>query len=128
MDIVEIIQNSPDAIIGKGTTIEEIELAEQELDLSFSQEYISYLEKIGQALFEGHELTGIGVADYLDVVKITKDENTNNPNTIGLYVIEKTNFDLVVIWQDSTGIVYETIGASIPRPINTSIAEYLNQN
>lgn len=108
MKTIEFIKNQSGLIIGNSSTYEEIENAEKMLNISFAREYKDYLAEFGFAIFYGHELTGLCEGKRLDVVKITQLER-NYLKTINKtwYVIEQTNVDGIVIWQDSYGFVYQ---------------------
>ena len=54
-----------------------------------------------------------------------KKEKLINTNTEGLYVVEKMNFDFIIVWQDSSGVIYETRYKSEPEVIYSSLAEYI---
>lgn len=110
----------------KGVTDEEINFAECKLNLKFSNEYKQYLREFGVASFEGHEWTGICKSDRLNVVQVTKEEISRKqiiPK--GLYVIEQTHIDDIVIWQNEQGEVFQSSFNEIPRKIADSLLEYI---
>ncbi|NBJ98967.1 cell wall assembly/cell proliferation coordinating protein, KNR4-like protein [bacterium 1xD8-48] len=110
----------------KGVTENEIRVAEQALGLSFAKEYRTYLQTFGLASFQGHELTGIIKSPRLSVVVQTVAERNNNPHiSDDMYVIEKANIDGIVIWQENTGEIFETIYDSVPTLICKSFSEYI---
>ena len=43
----------------------------------------------------------------------------------GMYAIEQTHIDDIVIWQSESGEVYQTVRNSKPKKIAECIAEYL---
>lgn len=59
MSFAEIIKTKPDYIGANGRTDTEIEKAENELGITFAEDYREYLREIGLACFDGHELTGL---------------------------------------------------------------------
>lgn len=117
------------AIVGKGVPFEAVLEAEQLLGVTFSDEYRDYLCKYGVAAFNGHELTGISSSNRINVVDVTinvKDSNQKIPSD--LYVIEQTNIDGIIIWQDRDGLVYASNDTDAPRVIAKSIEEFLMAN
>ncbi|MDE6995014.1 MAG: SMI1/KNR4 family protein [Lachnospiraceae bacterium] len=110
----------------KGVTEEEIRVAEQILGLSFSKEYRAYLRAFGLASFQGHELTGIIKSPRLSVIAQTIAERNNSPHIPDdMYVIEIANINGIVIWQGSTGEIFETICDGVPTLICKSFGEYI---
>ena len=126
-NIVELIEESPNLYVLKGISNQEIIDAEKELNLSFSNEYKSYLKEFGVASFDGHEWTGICKSNRLNVVHVTNLEMMRNslvPKEF--YVIEQTNIDDVVIWQNKEGEVYQSTSISNSLKIANSLVDYLN--
>lgn len=110
----------------KGVTEDEIRVAEQTLGLSFAKEYRAYLQVFGLASFQGHELTGIIKSPRLSVVAQTVAERNNNPHIPDdMYAIEIANIDGIVIWQRSTGEIFETICDGVPTLICKSLSDYI---
>lgn len=104
----------------------EIKKAEEDLQVSFSQEYIDYVTEYGFITWRGHELTGICQAKRLNVVDVTQEERENNPEiSNNLYVIEQTHIGNIVIWQDEIGTIFRTDYQSQPKKIAESLREYL---
>jgi hypothetical protein len=125
--IVEVIRGLPNLLpLNAAATITEITDAEIQLRVRFAKDYSEYLSVFGAILADGIELTGIAKSEHRNVVSVTKREwelNANVRHT--MYVIENTRVDGIVIWQDSTGIIYQTSPNSAPRPIAGGLAEYL---
>ena len=126
MDIVKLIQSKTDLMIYSPASPELIIQAEKELQVTFSEDYIDYISAFGIAIFEGHELTGICDKKRLDVVRNTKEERALNMFVSkGWYVLENPGIDGIIIWQDGTGKIYQTIPNGQKRLIANSLAEYL---
>ena len=90
-----------------GVSLETIEVAEKELQLSFSEEYKTYLSLYGAISFSSHEFTGLGVNGYLNVVHATKKERSLDDNfPKNCILIENTGIDGILILQDKSGKVY----------------------
>ena len=87
----------------------------------------AYLQHYGSVSCGGHELTGITTDNNLDVVLVTKRNLKKNPSvTMPLYVIEETHMDGIVVWQASTGEVFQTEYMDLPLKIYDSLAEYVS--
>jgi len=107
-------------------TSEQIEEAEQELGLHFYTDYREYVSELGVASFYGHEFTGICASPRLNVVDVTNSNKTvftDIPSD--WYVLEEANIDDIVIWQSSTGEVYQTAPNVLPVKLSDSFLEYL---
>lgn len=127
-DLFEKIGISRTPLPEKTVTRKMIDEAEKALGTMFSNEYIEYLEKYGEAAIDGHELTGLCSPDRVNVVSVTKLERMGRASsTTFMYVVEQTGIDDIVIWQDKSGKVYLTIGDKKPEFIACSISEYLDR-
>ena len=125
MDFVETIRNFPDFIGSGGRTDREIDACEKALNLRFSEEYRTYLKKIGLACFDGTELTGITAVPRLDVAAATKKAKERNiliPED--LYVVEDTGIDGILVWQSSAGEVFLSAPGTALRKAADSLTEY----
>ena len=126
MSFVDILRNKTDFIGSNGRTKEEILQAEEELCVRFADEYHEYLEKIGLASAEGHELTGLTKDSRLNVVTVTKEYRAMyGSDTVSWYVVEDVGIDGLVIWQDAKGTIYQTLFSTTPVKIAESLEEYL---
>lgn len=126
-NIIDVLRTSDDFTAGKGASGEQIDAASKSLGLVFAGDYLRYLQVFGLAFVNGHELTGIGMIPRCDVVAVTL-EKRKLPHVKAIpddwYVLEDTNIDGIVIWQDSKGFVYmESPG--VIRQIYASMAEYI---
>ena len=120
MSITEILNSKEDLIAGHGASETEILKAEAELKLKFSPEYKEYLLSFGLAMCNGHELTGIGKIDRTNVVLVTKQmKKIHSDIPDQWYVIENTNMDGVVIWQDNKGHIYYNT-----QPVFESLSDF----
>ena len=110
----------------KGASIAEIKTAEDTLGIQFADDYRSCLIHYGAVSCGGHELTGISKDMNLDVVKVTIQNRKRNPSADQHhYVIEETHMDGIVVWQASSGEVYQTEYKGAPRKIYESLEEYV---
>lgn len=108
-----------------GASEDQIQSSEAKLETTFAADYHSYVSEMGVATFKGHELTGICSSKRLNVTLVTEEERKvyeQIPPT--WYVIEQTNIDGIVIWQDSKGVIYQVSPNTKPKAIAKSLAEY----
>ena len=128
MMIIEYIRSLDDVITGIGASEEIIIQCENDLKLKFSAEYKEYLKEFGNVEINSSELTGITKIKRLDVVVVTKEARGYNNNVLDdLYVIEQTNIDGIITWQDKDGFIYETRGLSSPEKICDSLQQYIEE-
>lgn len=121
----EIIKDKDGFCYIKGVSQDEIDQAEKKLGIKFSGDYVEYLLKYGVATFDGHELTGICSSTRLNVVDVTLLERQNNLQVSNeMYVVEDTCYDGILVWQDNSGAVYETIPGSGIKKVASGLAEY----
>lgn len=117
------------ALVGKGASLAEVKDAEKALGTCFSEEYKDYLLKYGTAACNGHEFTGISSSERVNVVDVTIFARENNPNvSSNMYVIEQTNIDGIVMWQDEEGVVYSTHNSDRPKVVAISIGAFLKED
>ena len=122
MNYIDILK---DLIKGKGVSEIEIKRAEEQLGLTFAEDYRSYLKEYGMISFDGREITGLGVVEHMNVVKVTIDERTINKKIANsMYVIEKLGYENITILQDLDGQIYEMYADKIKKIAN-SLEEYL---
>ncbi len=101
---------------GTGVSDEVIASAEQRLGLTFPSQYKDYLKECGILSFASHEITGLGISGYLNVVEATEAERklggTFPENCI---LIENVGIDGVLVIMDSCGRIYAyQNGSSVP--------------
>ncbi|NHM16219.1 cell wall assembly/cell proliferation coordinating protein, KNR4-like protein [Eggerthellaceae bacterium zg-887] len=124
--VVETMRLLPDFYPAKGASAEDIDIAEERLKLTFSDEYREYIKAFGDASANGHELTGISDSARIDVVSVTLAERARNPGVpTELYVVEQTHVDRIAIWQDAHGSIYQTIPGGKPEKIYESLSAYI---
>ena len=124
MALVERIKACPKMVSLTPVTSERIKEAEEELGVTFANDYKEYTEAFGAASFNGHELTGICGFRRLDVRTVTKENWKDGSKMLeGLYVIEVLGIDGITVWQDGKGNVFELNGQHL-RKIANSLEEY----
>ena len=125
-NIIEVIKSQEDIICGKGVDESEIIKAESELELFFAEDYRCYVKSFGCIAIGGREFTGISKLVNYNVVLITITQKSyNNGIPADWYVIEQLNIDGIVIWQSTTGEIYQTSPNAEPKMICGSLAEYI---
>jgi hypothetical protein len=127
-NIIDVLRSMPDFIGSNGRSKEEIELAETMLEVAFARDYRNYLEEIGLACFDGHELTGLTKTDRLNVVTVTMEQRERFGKIASTwYVIEEANIYGIVIWQDTEGFVYEAASNANVKKVADSLSEYFTR-
>jgi len=125
-NVIDYLKNKGDLLTGKAVSEEEICEIEEQLGVRFANDYRIIVNKYGFVCVAGHEITGITSAKRLNVYEVTTKERTNVSYDLqDLYVIEQTHIDGIVIWQSSSGAIYQTVGDSKPEKIADSIEGYI---
>lgn len=125
-NIVTTIEEFEDAITGNGIDESVIRRNEQKLGIQFSNEYREYLENYGIAAANGHELTGICEIKRLNVADVTIYEKSKMASIpANCYVIEQTNIDGIVIWQSTSGEIFQTGPEKQTIKVCNSLQEYI---
>lgn len=125
-NIVEKISKIEHLYKLKGCKIEQIEAAQKELDLEFPEEFVDYVKKYGAISFYATEWTGLNVPKSLDVVHITEEERSLNPDfPKDCFVLENQGIDGIITVVDQDGKVY-TVQYEKKRLLCNSISEYLD--
>ena len=126
--LIEAFEAKHNLLVGNGTSDDVIDEAENQLGVTFSDEYKEYLQKYGIAAYSGHELTGISKTARLNVVDVTRVERERNKDIPdNLYVIEQTNVEDIVVWQSNDGTIYYS---SPNKPITLlfeSLEDYISK-
>lgn len=126
MDIVKFIKKTSDSICGNGVSKENIKQIEDALNLKLAKEYKDYLIEFGIAAVNGHELTGISASNRTNVIKVTQEEKSKNPNIPDdYYVVEQLNIDNIVVWQTHSGKIFQSTSNDEITKIANSLVEYI---
>ena len=124
-EILEKISSKHKVFKGNGVPDDAIVSAEKLLGITFPAEYRKYLRECGVLSFGAHEIMGLGVEGYLNVVEATmKERGLGGTFPTDCVVIENVGIDGVLVIMDSAGRVYSLKGPS-KRLVANSIAEYL---
>lgn len=116
-----------DLLCGNGVDNSRVAQAEQSLSLSFADDYKEYLESMGTAAVNGHELTGLGESEEVNVVSATlreKSERDNSEIPKNFYLIENLYIDGVCAWQNEKGEVFLSQGGNYKKICN-SLIDYI---
>ena len=109
-----------------GASPDAVAEAEQALQLTFAPDYRDYTLAHGAISYRSHELTGICASSRLNVVAVTKQEREIDSSIpLTWYVLENIGIDGAIVWQSSTGKVYQTVPGRDPVQIGESLAEYI---
>lgn len=125
-DILNLIKNKSKFYSIGNISEENIKEAELILNIRFASDYRMIIKEYGAVSFSGHELTGICNSKRLNVVDVTKEERKYNKVPEDWYVIEQANIDDIVIWQDTNGVVYQTMPNKKPIKLCNSLLEYID--
>lgn len=127
-NIISTINSLPELLLLTPASELEISDAEIQLRLRFADEYKAYLAQFGAILADGVELTGIAKSKRRHVVDVTiRERELNSKIPHGLYVVESSEIDGIVIWQDSQGAIYQSATHTEPVKIADTLTEYLSR-
>lgn len=125
--IIEKIKALPKLYHFKGCTQEQVNEAEQALNLQFPQEFIDYVREFGAISFYGTEWTGLNVDGYLNVVDATNDERELNSNfPTNCFVLENIGIDGILVIVNPRGQVFAFQYGNIEF-LTATISEYLDE-
>lgn len=104
---------------------EEIMKAEKELNIHFTDEYKTYLSNYGAISFGSHELTGLGVSGYLNVVTATENERKLGGNfPKNCVLIENNGIEGILTIMDESGAIFSFDGKK-KNQIALSFSDFL---
>ena len=125
-DVIDFLQRKGELLTGKAVPKEDVEKIEEQLGVSLANDYKKIVSTYGFVCVDGHEITGITNAKRLNVYDVTIKERENVAcDMSGMYVIEQTHIDDIVIWQSASGEVFQTNGNHKSVKIADSIINYL---
>lgn len=125
--IIEKIQKIENLYHAKGCTFKQIKEAQEELGITFPEDYMDIVKKYGAISFYRTEWTGLNVDDYLNVVSVTKREREINrffPSDC--FVLENQGIDGLIIICNEDGEVFSFQHSKIEK-IYDSISGYLDE-
>ncbi len=107
-EVIKIISSIPGLYYVKGASDKLIEDAQRKLNTKFSDVFTTYLKHFGAISFGSHEITGLNVSEYLNVVDNTLNECKNDDRfPAGFYVIENIGIEGVLIISNELGEIFE---------------------
>lgn len=125
--IIEKIKKIDKLYQAKGCTTKQIKEAQDELGLTFSDEYINIMKEYGAISFYGTEWTGLNVDEYLNVVSVTKQEREmNDAFPADCFVIENQGIDGLIVIANEDGQVFSFQFSKVEK-IHDSIESYLDE-
>lgn len=125
-NIVEKMNSISDLSAIKGCTIAQLREAQEELNLTFPEEYIEYVKAFGCVDFGATEWTGLNIKGRLNTVEATKKEQEVNKNfPLNCFVLENLGIDAKMIIVDEDGKVY-LLQYDKKMFLCNSISEYLD--
>lgn len=127
LDIVSIIKKLPAMAHYLPASQEDIKTAEEKLNLIFADDYKEYLSHFWAVQSDIIAISGIIDDEDYNVVELTNKMKLFEPNIpSNFYVIEDVGVDGLVIWQNETGAIYQSIPNREPVKIFDSLADFLN--
>ena len=110
----------------KGCTEEQIQKAQEKLNLKFPKEFLDYVKTYGAISFYATEWMGLNVPEVLDVVSATEKERDMNPDfPKDCFVLENRGIDGVITVADQDGKGYN-VQYEQKKLLCGSLSEYLN--
>ena len=123
--VIEKIEGIEDLDKLEGVSEEEIDNAEQELELLFPAEYRAILLRYGSISFFAHDWTGLGFEGEGNVVTMTQRERELNEKLPAkFFVLENAGIDGIIIAANEFGEVYQ-VQYDEHKKIHDSILAYL---
>lgn len=106
----------------------DIDAAEEELGLAFSEDYKGYLKAFSLVSANGHELTGLCESERLNVVSVTQKERERLDGVDpSWYVVERIGVDGAIAWQAHDGSVYRTTPHSSGVKVCDTLFDYMSR-
>jgi hypothetical protein len=124
-DVIATISNLKGLMFLGSVPRDNILDAQKKLGLLFADDYKEYLERYGAISANGIELTGLTIHKRLNVVDVTLEERDIGGLPQGMYVVEDTHNEGILILQNSAGEVYKFYGKNRKIKIFDCLADYL---
>lgn len=107
-EVIKVISSIPGIYHVQGASDKLIEEAQRKLNTKFNAVFTAYLKHFGAVSFGSHEIMGLNVAEYLNVVDNTLNECKNDARfPAGFYVIENIGIEGVLIISNELGEIFE---------------------
>ncbi len=124
-NLVEEIKKGEDVYYGEGASEDQISKAEEELGVTFADEYKDYLRAFGCVDYYGIEFTGITDDPDCDVVESTRALREQDPGTDRLYLVLDTLYEDIHFWQSASGEIYRVEPGTKPYKVHDSFYDFL---
>lgn len=125
-DIISTIIKLPGMESHKPASEEVIKSVEEKLNLKFADDYREYLINFGAVRSEIIAISGITNDPEYGVLELTnKIRLFNTQIPTNFYVIEDVGVDGLVIWQDETGTIYQSLPTKAPMQLYNNLTDYL---
>lgn len=126
-EIVSVISQLPEMEHAVPATESEVAAAETALGLAFAPEYREYLLHFGAAFSDIIAVSGLCDDPDYNVVTLTQALRPHHqPVPRSCYAIEDVGVDGLVVWQDATGTVYQSVPGSEAMKVFDSLAAFLS--
>lgn len=126
MKIVDAIKKLDKFYHAKACAFKDIRVAQEKLDLVFSDEFMDYVRNYGAISLYATEWTGLNVPDRINVVTTTlKERELDAKFPKNCYVIENLAIEGIVILSDESDTIYEYANGR-KKVIASSLSEYLD--
>ena len=127
-DYLEKISAENLLLHARGASEDEIRMIENNLGIVFAKDYRTFLLKVGACMYNGHEIVGISEFPDKQVETVTLSARQLTKTVpFSFYVIEDAHMDGIMVWQDASGIIYQTSPGSQPVQICQSLEEYISR-
>lgn len=111
----------------QGCSFKQLKEAQNELGITFPDEYMDIVKEYGAISFFGTEWTGLNVDSYLNVVEVTKNErNLNDTFPKDCFILENQGIDGLIVICNEKGQVFSLQYDKIKK-IHESISSYLDE-
>lgn len=128
MNISTIINKLSGMRSMKKASTDDIDAAQNQLKVTFSDDYKEYLDEFGAISAKGVELTGLNVSPRINVVDITLAERMRSPSfPSDMYVIENLAIDGILVLQNSAGHIFEWQPSGSCKKIYDDLSGYLSE-
>ena len=128
MNISTIINKLSGMRSMKKASTDDIDAAQNQLKVTFSDDYKEYLDEFGAISAKGVELTGLNVSPRINVVDITLAERMRSPSfPSDMYVIENLAIDGILVLQNSAGHIFEWQPSGSCKKIYDDLSGYLRE-
>lgn len=126
-NIISTIKKLPGMEYLLPASIEDIKKAEEKLNLIFADDYKEYLSFFGMVWSDIIAISGISNDEDYGVVELTNKLRLTHTNIpLDFYAIEDVGVDGLVIWQNKTGVVYQSVPNHKPVRIFDNLSDFLN--